>query len=119
VPPELRVETMAMFAAMECAAMLLLNPIARVALAGSMAPAIASGVEALLTRDIASTTSGVRPEVLQRSPAIPSWELTRSSGSQWTAETGRIEILCPERGVLPSCIFFMGLGYHTRYGEEV
>ncbi len=53
VPPELRVETMAMFAAMECAAMLLLNPIARVALAGSMAPAIASGVEALLTRDIA------------------------------------------------------------------
>jgi len=32
--------------------MLLLNPIARVALAGSMAPAIASGVEALLTRDI-------------------------------------------------------------------
>ncbi len=53
VPSELRVEAMAMFAAMECAAMLLLNPVARVALAGSMAPAIAPGVEALLARDVA------------------------------------------------------------------
>ncbi len=52
VPPELRVETMAMFAAMECAAMLLINPGAKVALAGSMAPAIAPGVEALLTRKV-------------------------------------------------------------------
>ena len=53
MPPELRVETMAMFAAMECAAMLLVNPGARVALAGSMAPAIAPGVEALLAREVA------------------------------------------------------------------
>ncbi|WP_292491246.1 methanogenesis marker 12 protein [Methanoculleus sp. 10] len=53
MPPGLRVETMAMFAAMECAAMLLVNPGARVALAGSMAPAIAPGVEALLAREVA------------------------------------------------------------------
>lgn len=53
VPPELRVETMAMFAAMECAAMLLINPGAEVALAGSMAPAIAPGVKALLSREVA------------------------------------------------------------------
>jgi len=53
MPPELRVETMAMFAAMECASMLLLNPGARVALAGSMAPAIAPEVEALLAREVA------------------------------------------------------------------
>ncbi|WP_292519963.1 methanogenesis marker 12 protein [Methanoculleus sp.] len=53
MPPELRVETMAMFAAMECAAMLLINPGARIALAGSMAPAIAPGVEALLSRKVA------------------------------------------------------------------
>jgi len=53
VPPELRVETMAMFAAMECASMLLINPGAKVALAGSMAPAIAPGVEALLSRGVA------------------------------------------------------------------
>ena len=53
VPPELRVETMAMFAAMECASMLLINPGAKVALAGSMAPAIAPGVEALLSREVA------------------------------------------------------------------
>lgn len=51
--PELRVETMAMFAAMECASMLLINPSAKVALAGSMAPFIASEVEELLSRDIA------------------------------------------------------------------
>ena len=53
MPPGLRVETMAMFAAMECAAMLLVNPGARVALAGSMAPAIAPGVKALLAREVA------------------------------------------------------------------
>jgi len=47
------VETMAMFAAMECAAMLLVNPGARVALAGSMAPAIAPGVKTPLARDVA------------------------------------------------------------------
>jgi putative methanogenesis marker protein 12 len=53
VPPDLRVGTMAMFAAMECAAMLLINPDAKVALAGSMAPAIAPGVEALLSKKVA------------------------------------------------------------------
>lgn len=53
MPPELRTETMAMFAAMECASMLLINPGAKVALAGSMAPAIAPGVEALLNRKVA------------------------------------------------------------------
>ncbi|MCK8517897.1 methanogenesis marker 12 protein [Methanoculleus sp. 7T] len=53
VPPELRIETAAMFAAMECASMLLLNPGAKVALAGSLAPAIASGVKALLSREVA------------------------------------------------------------------
>jgi putative methanogenesis marker protein 12 len=53
VPPELRVETMAMFAAMECASMLLINPGAKVALAGSMAPALAPAVEVLLSREVA------------------------------------------------------------------
>ena len=53
MPPDIRVETMAMFAAMECAAMLLVNPSAQIALAGSMAPSIAPGVEALLARDVA------------------------------------------------------------------
>jgi len=52
MPPDLREETMAMFAAMECASMLLLNPGANVALAGSMAPAIAPRVKELLSRDI-------------------------------------------------------------------
>ncbi len=53
VPPEHRVDTIAMFAAMECAALRLLNPDARVALAGAMAPAIAPGVEKLLGRTVA------------------------------------------------------------------
>ncbi|MCC7555641.1 MAG: methanogenesis marker 12 protein [Methanoculleus marisnigri] len=52
VPPDLRTETMAMFAAMECASMLLLNPGANVALAGTMAPAIAPRVEGLLSRNV-------------------------------------------------------------------
>jgi hypothetical protein len=42
-----------MFAAMECAALLLLNAQASVALAGSLAPAIAFEVKALLGRDVA------------------------------------------------------------------
>lgn len=53
VPPDLKVGTMAMFAAMECAAMLLVNPGAKVALAGSMAPVIAPEVETLLSRKVA------------------------------------------------------------------
>lgn len=50
---DLRLETMAMFAAMECSAMLTLNPSAKVALAGGMAPAIAAEVESLLSREVA------------------------------------------------------------------
>jgi len=53
MPPEERLQTLAMFAAMECAAMLVLKPDADVALAGSMGPLIAPGVRDLLSRDIA------------------------------------------------------------------
>ena len=53
IPSGLRVETMAMFAAMECASMLLLNPGAKVALAGTMAPAIAPQVKDLLSCNVA------------------------------------------------------------------
>ena len=49
----LRMRTVAMFAAMECAALLLLNSRARVALAGSLAPLIAPEVESLLGQDVA------------------------------------------------------------------
>ena len=49
----LRMRTVAMFAAMECAALLLLNSRARVALAGSLAPLIAPDVESLLGQDVA------------------------------------------------------------------
>ena len=49
----LRMRTVAMFSAMECAALLLLNPRARVALAGSLAPLIAPEVESLLGMDVA------------------------------------------------------------------
>jgi len=45
--------TIAMFAAMECAALLLLNPNAKVALAGSKAPVVAGEVESLLKRKVA------------------------------------------------------------------
>jgi len=50
---DLRIRTVAMFAAMECASLLLLNSRARVALAGSLAPAIAPEVESLLGLDVA------------------------------------------------------------------
>ncbi|WP_292370254.1 methanogenesis marker 12 protein [Methanoregula sp. UBA64] len=50
---DLRVRTVAMFAAMECASLRLLNPRARVALAGSLAPTIAPEVESLLGQDVA------------------------------------------------------------------
>jgi hypothetical protein len=43
----------AMFAAMECAALRLLNPRARIALAGSLAPLIAKDVQALLCSNVA------------------------------------------------------------------
>ncbi len=47
-PEPERLRTVALFAAMECAAMRLLNPHAAIALAGSLAPAVAPEVEALL-----------------------------------------------------------------------
>lgn len=50
---DLRIRTVAMFAAMECASLLLLNSRARVALAGSLAPVIAPEVESLLGQDVA------------------------------------------------------------------
>jgi putative methanogenesis marker protein 12 len=48
VPEEERIRTIAMFSAMECAALRLLNPRARIALAGSLAPAVAREVRTLL-----------------------------------------------------------------------
>jgi len=53
LPPAERDRTIAMFAAMECAALLLLNPNAKVALAGSKAPVVAGEVERLLRRKVA------------------------------------------------------------------
>jgi putative methanogenesis marker protein 12 len=53
VPEPERMRTVAMFAAMECAAMRLLNPRAVVALAGSLAPVVAPEVGALLGSNIA------------------------------------------------------------------
>ena len=48
-----RMRTIAMFAAMECAALLLLNRRARIALAGSLAPVIAPEVQTLLKKEVA------------------------------------------------------------------
>ena len=53
LPEDQRMRSVAMFAAMECAALLLLNTRARVALAGSLAPIIASEVKDLLGQDVA------------------------------------------------------------------
>jgi hypothetical protein len=47
-----RMGTIAMYAAMECAAMLLLNQKARIALAGTLAPVIAPEVQSLLKKEI-------------------------------------------------------------------
>ena len=52
MPVEERERTVAMFSAMECAALLLLNPCADVALAGSLAPVIGMEVGHLLNREI-------------------------------------------------------------------
>lgn len=52
LPEDERVPALAMFSAMECASMLLLNPGARVALAGSLAPRVAGEVRAFLDRDV-------------------------------------------------------------------
>jgi putative methanogenesis marker protein 12 len=53
LPKAERVRAVAMFAAMECAALQLLNSRAAVALAGSLAPVVAPEVEALLGRKVA------------------------------------------------------------------
>lgn len=52
MPPAEHERTMAMFAAMECASMLLLAPGAEVAVAGSLGPAIAPEMERLLLRRV-------------------------------------------------------------------
>ncbi len=52
-PEAERCRTVAMFAAMECAALLLLAPEARVVLAGSLGPVVADEVSALLGRPVA------------------------------------------------------------------
>jgi putative methanogenesis marker protein 12 len=52
LPPDMRTQAVAMFAAMECAAMLLLSPLAGVALAGTLAPLVADGVSVLLERPV-------------------------------------------------------------------
>lgn len=53
LPEDDRIPALALFSAMECAALLLLNPGARVALAGTMAPAVAGEVGHLLGREVA------------------------------------------------------------------
>ena len=53
LPEEDRIPAVAMFSAMECAALRLLNPRASIALAGSLAPAIAPEVRSLLGTDVA------------------------------------------------------------------
>lgn len=53
LPEGERMRAVAMFSAMECAALRLLNPRAKIALAGSLAPLIADEVRALLCCDVA------------------------------------------------------------------
>jgi putative methanogenesis marker protein 12 len=53
VPEEERMRSIALFSAMECAALLLLNNCAHIALAGSLASTIADEVKSLLGRDVA------------------------------------------------------------------
>ncbi len=53
LPEASRIPAIAMFSAMECAALRLLNPRAAIALAGSLAPAIAPEVRTLLGADVA------------------------------------------------------------------
>nr|WP_321349829.1 methanogenesis marker 12 protein [uncultured Methanoregula sp.] len=53
LPEEERLPAVALFAAMECAALRLLNPRAPIALAGSLAPEIAGEVRSLLGCDVA------------------------------------------------------------------
>lgn len=53
LPEHERMRTVALFVAMECVAMLLLNPKARIALAGALAPVIAPEVQSLLKKKVA------------------------------------------------------------------
>ena len=53
LPEHERLPAIALFSAMECAALLLLNPGARIALAGSLGPRVAGEVSALLGREAA------------------------------------------------------------------
>lgn len=53
LPESERLPALALFSAMECAALLLLNPEARIALAGSIGPFISGDVSALLGREVA------------------------------------------------------------------
>jgi len=53
LPEKVQIPAIAMFAAMECAALLLLNRRASVALAGSLAPVIAPEVGSLISQEIA------------------------------------------------------------------
>ena len=53
LPEQERLSAVALFSAMECAALLVLNPGARIALAGSLGPRIAGEVSALLGREVA------------------------------------------------------------------
>ena len=53
LPEEVRLPAVAMFAAMECAALLLLNPGARVALAGTLGPLVSGQVSTLLEKEVA------------------------------------------------------------------
>ena len=54
LPESERLGALALFSAMECAALLLLNPKARVAIAGSIGPLIAGEVSTLLDREVAA-----------------------------------------------------------------
>jgi putative methanogenesis marker protein 12 len=53
LPEQERIRTVAMFSAMECASMRILNKNAKIALAGSLAPVIAPEVKSLLDCDVA------------------------------------------------------------------
>ena len=53
LPEKDRLPAISMFAAMECASLLLLNPNAMIALAGTLAPVVGPEVRALLGRDVA------------------------------------------------------------------
>ena len=80
MPESERLRTIAMFAAMECAALLLLAPDATVVLAGSLAPAVADEVAGLLDRRVAVGDEWAAARGLSPSPATSSAAPTRSWG---------------------------------------